>query len=44
MNGTCEYEHMMGKSHAFESEQVKARVMQIKAAGFNAFRDAHQHT
>ncbi len=42
INGTCEYEHNMGKSHAFENEQIKARVMQIKAAGYNAFRDAHQ--
>lgn len=42
INGTCEYEHMMGKSHAFDKEQIKTRVMQIKAAGYNAFRDAHQ--
>jgi hypothetical protein len=42
INGTCEYEHLMGRSHAFQPEQIKARVMQIKAAGFNAFRDAHQ--
>lgn len=42
INGTCEYEHLMGKSHAFDSAQIKARVMQVKAAGFNAFRDAHQ--
>ncbi|MFO7659238.1 MAG: malectin domain-containing carbohydrate-binding protein [Bacteroidales bacterium] len=42
LNGTAEYEHMMGQSHAFSQEQVKTRVMQIKAAGFNAFRDAHQ--
>ncbi|MEI6949309.1 malectin domain-containing carbohydrate-binding protein [Paraflavisolibacter sp. H34] len=42
INGTCEYEHLMGQSHAFSAEQVKARVQQIKAAGYNAFRDAHQ--
>ena len=42
INGTAEYEHNMGKSHAFADEMVKARVMQMKAAGFNAFRDAHQ--
>lgn len=42
INGTCEYEHMMGMSHAFTGEQVRARVMQMKSAGFNAFRDAHQ--
>lgn len=42
LNGTCEYEHMMGKSHAFTDEQVLSRARQMKAAGFNAFRDAHQ--
>jgi hypothetical protein len=42
INGTCEYEHLLGQSHAFSEEQVRARVWQIKAAGFNAFRDAHQ--
>ncbi|GGI51620.1 hypothetical protein GCM10011425_28320 [Mucilaginibacter galii] len=42
INGMGEYEHLMGKSHAFSSEEIKARVMQLRAAGFNAFRDAHQ--
>ncbi|MGF7073767.1 malectin domain-containing carbohydrate-binding protein [Mucilaginibacter sp. 3215] len=42
INGIAEYEHLMGKSQAFEAEEIKARVMQVKAAGFNAFRDAHQ--
>lgn len=42
LNGVCEYEHQFGQSHAFSAEQVKARVKQMKAAGFNAFRDAHQ--
>jgi len=42
INGTAEYEHMMGQSHAFSAEQIQSRVMQVKAAGFNAFRDAHQ--
>jgi len=42
INGIAEYEYLMGKSQAFSSEEVKARVMQVKAAGFNAFRDAHQ--
>ncbi len=37
-----EYEHQFGQSHAFSREQVAARVKQIRAAGFNAFRDAHQ--
>jgi hypothetical protein len=42
INGTCEYEHLLGASHAFGEEQIRARVAQIRAAGFNAFRDAHQ--
>jgi predicted GH43/DUF377 family glycosyl hydrolase len=42
INGVCEYEHQFGQSHAFGKEQVKARVKQILAAGFNGFRDAHQ--
>ncbi|WP_442591132.1 malectin domain-containing carbohydrate-binding protein [Pedobacter sp. AW31-3R] len=42
INGVAEYEHLIGNSHAFSAEQVRSRVMQIKEAGFNAFRDAHQ--
>ena len=42
INGVCEYEHILGQSHAFSEEQILSRVSQIKAAGFNAFRDAHQ--
>lgn len=42
INGVGEYEHMFGNSHAFTDEQIDARVSQVKAAGFNAFRDAHQ--
>jgi len=42
INGMGEYEHLMGKSHAFTSQEIKARVMQLRASGFNAFRDAHQ--
>ncbi|RDC58544.1 DUF4982 domain-containing protein [Pedobacter chinensis] len=42
INGIAEYEHLIGQSHAFTNEQIRSRVMQIKAAGFNAFRDAHQ--
>lgn len=42
INGTCEYEHQFGASHAFTPEQVASRVKQIRNAGFNAFRDAHQ--
>lgn len=41
INGTCEYEHLLGDDHAFTDEQIRARMMQIKAAGFNAFRSAH---
>lgn len=42
INGIAGYEHLMGNSQAFSSQEIKARVMQVKAAGFNAFRDAHQ--
>jgi hypothetical protein len=42
INGVCEYEHVLGGSHAFSEEQIAARVAQVRAAGFNAFRDAHQ--
>lgn len=42
INGIAEYEHLLGASHAFSKEQIYSRVMQIKSAGFNAFRDAHQ--
>lgn len=41
INGIAEYEHLLGDSHAFSAEQIRSRVMQMKAAGFNAFRDAH---
>ena len=42
INGTCEYEHLLGSSHAFTPEQIRSRVKQIRNAGFNAFREAHQ--
>lgn len=42
INGIAEYEHLIGQSHAFSNEQIHSRVMQIKSAGFNSFRDAHQ--
>jgi len=42
INGTAEYEHLMGRSHAFTDQQIKARVRQIISAGYNSFRDAHQ--
>ncbi|UOR03573.1 malectin domain-containing carbohydrate-binding protein [Hymenobacter aerilatus] len=42
INGIAEYEHLLGQSHAFTPEQIQARVGMVKAAGFNAFRDAHQ--
>ncbi|MCC5805956.1 MAG: DUF4982 domain-containing protein [Opitutales bacterium] len=41
INGTGEYETRLGQDHAFEAAEVRARVAQIRAAGFNAFRDAH---
>lgn len=42
INGTCEYEHVIGNSHAFSELQIRSRIGQIKSAGFNAFREAHQ--
>ncbi len=42
INGTCEYEHLIGNSHSFSNEQIHSRIEQIKAGGFNAFREAHQ--
>ena len=42
LNGIAEYEHRLGDSHAFTDAEIEARVLQIRAAGFNAFRDAHQ--
>ncbi|WP_443947371.1 malectin domain-containing carbohydrate-binding protein [Pedobacter sp. AW1-32] len=42
INGIAEYEHLIGQSHAFTHAQIASRVKQIKATGFNAFRDAHQ--
>ncbi|HEY4785053.1 MAG TPA: malectin domain-containing carbohydrate-binding protein, partial [Bacteroidales bacterium] len=42
INGIAEYEHLLGQSHAFSDEQIRARTMEVRAAGFNAFRDAHQ--
>ena len=42
INGTCEYEHLFGQSHAFSHEQIEARIKLVKDLGFNAFRDAHQ--
>jgi len=42
INGIAEYEHLLGQSHAFSAEQIQTRVKWLQAAGFNAFRDAHQ--
>jgi beta-galactosidase len=42
INGTCEYEHLIGNSHSFSDEMIHSRIEQIKAGGFNAFREAHQ--
>lgn len=41
INGICDYEHNLGDNQAFTAEQVRARVREIEAAGFNAYRDAH---
>ncbi|MFI1772401.1 malectin domain-containing carbohydrate-binding protein [Thalassobellus citreus] len=42
INGTCEYEHLIGKSHSFSDTEIKTRVAQVKSAGYNAFREGHQ--
>lgn len=42
INGTCEYEHLLGGGHAFSDEQIKARIKMIQQAGFNSYREAHQ--
>lgn len=42
INGTCDYEHLFGQSHAFSHEQIASRVKMMRQAGFNAFREAHQ--
>ena len=36
IQGTCEYEHLLGNDHAFSEKQIYARMRQIQAAGFNA--------
>lgn len=42
INGVCEYEHLLGSSHAFTANQIESRISTIKNMGFNAFREAHQ--
>ncbi|PRD49307.1 malectin domain-containing carbohydrate-binding protein [Sphingobacterium haloxyli] len=42
IHGIAEYEHKLGGSHAFTAEEISARVRDMKALGFNSFRDAHQ--
>ena len=42
INGTCEYEHLLGASHAFSHEQIASRIKMLRNAGFNALREAHQ--
>jgi hypothetical protein len=42
INGIAGYEYLLGQSHAFRNEEIIARVKWLQAAGFNAFRDAHQ--
>ncbi len=41
VNGVADYEHLLGANFAFTAEQIRTRVRQVEAAGFNAFRDAH---
>ncbi|KGE14991.1 malectin domain-containing carbohydrate-binding protein [Sphingobacterium deserti] len=42
IHGIAEYEHKLGSSHAFTDQEISARVRDMKAMGFNSFRDAHQ--
>lgn len=42
INGTCDYEHLMGNSHAWSRQQIASRVKMMRQSGFNAFREAHQ--
>lgn len=42
VHGIAEYEHKLGGSHAFSEQEIMARVRDMKAMGFNSFRDAHQ--
>lgn len=42
IHGIAEYEHKLGNSHAFSEAEISARVKDMKAMGFNSFRDAHQ--
>lgn len=41
LHGIAEYEHRLGDAHAFSDVEIAARVSQVQAGGFNAFRDAH---
>lgn len=41
LNGSCEYEHELGNDHAFGGEMIRTRMQMFRAAGFNAFREAH---
>ncbi|MDY3917926.1 MAG: malectin domain-containing carbohydrate-binding protein [Candidatus Limivivens sp.] len=41
LNGSCEYEHELGNDHAFTGEMIHTRMEMFRAAGFNAFREAH---
>lgn len=41
IHGIAEYEHALGNSHAFSEAEIDARISQVQAGGFNAFRDAH---
>ena len=42
INGTCDYEHLFGQSHAFSHEEIASRVKMMRQCGFNAFRESHQ--
>lgn len=42
INGTSEYEHLYGQSHALIYDEIDRRCILVKQLGFNAFRDAHE--
>lgn len=42
INGTSEYEHLYGQSHALLFDEIDRRGAQVKLLGFNAFSDGSE--
>ena len=42
IHGTAETDHRLGSSHAFDREENRARIAELKRMGFNLFRDGHE--